>query len=154
MNVNFAEKLLRDTWPLVTRDCYSKFILLWVLFEVWIKEKSKNSKTRDALNWFKNKDNNLMNEWKHFYDTAKVTAARNTFITIGRKHGLCLKNKDRPEEVIESIYQVRNNLIHGNWKLLDYPSQKSNDYENLIYSSALILRYWLESGWHDKILYD
>lgn len=154
MNEDFAEKILRDTWPLVTDDCYLKFIGLWVVFEVWVKDKSGFEKTRDALYWFKNTPNSLKDEHKAFWDSSKVKVFRNVLANTGSRYGVEIRNSKDPNEIIEGIYQVRNNLVHGDWQIIDPPDPRSNEYKNLIYASAEILRRWIEIAHSDKILYD
>ena len=146
MNVSFIETILRDTdADRVRFQSYRAFLLLWLLFEAWLTELSGAETARGKIDWFRNNDNYFKDCWRDIITQGYVNAIaqkcpipdkrfnppRNP-VTITDPNNLDLA------ELVEIIYRIRCNLIHGH--------EDVNDSDNLnLYSACgTILYKWLK----------
>jgi hypothetical protein len=108
---NWTEKGDKET------DVFSKFIYYWVAFNCWLFSKTNTMHDRVALNQIK------LDE--HLCSRYKIIALKNTVLVTEFKKVTPINNNRKKDknsliinhlnfgEVVEAIYEVRNNLFHG-----------------------------------------
>ncbi len=139
MNPAWADKTINDVRAIHVRNEYIRLILLWALFEAWIRDHFPRAlkiriKDRERLDWFRKTNNDLKRLLKDFNKSSEYTSlcllARELKIKIrhaGKKENWHFPNPKNASDVIQLIYLVRCKISHGEWQLtyIDYPKESS-----------------------------
>lgn len=110
-------KKIMDNWILRSKtesEPFNKFISLWIAFNGYYVSATGENRDAEALKKIKSN-----NELKNWYDTIKNHSSVTTLISIAPVKNLKSGNDvtiDRDDfgTVIDIVYQIRNNLFHGN----------------------------------------
>ena len=152
MNINFIEKTINDIRDIKIKNSYVKLILLWTILESWIVEKSGKEKKREAMNWFRNKDNPVKNCWYEFQTSGDLKGmidyAKMLGIKISNNGTKYFAKPDNPDDIVELIYSIRNRLVHGEWQL---GADGLAEEKSLIELSARFLENWLRCAYTNKV---
>lgn len=150
MNPLFIEAILRDSdVDRVRFQSYRAFLLLWLLFEAWISHLSGRELTAEKISWFSHNPNIFKDTWSDII----VSGQLNVLIRecpVGDKryspprNPVSISDHNNPDlgEIIEVIYRIRCNLIHGK----DDVTNSNN--LNLYSACGDILYKWLRWTYH------
>jgi hypothetical protein len=108
--INWFCRSQDNTFPSV----FDRFISLWIAFEAWATNESNSVNSREIINWVKRSPMKDIFE----RDNQKIKSYLNDLHKIGeiRNHRGRPKRYDNINDfsqLIEVIYQIRNNLFHG-----------------------------------------
>lgn len=161
INKNFIDRVISDAKYLNKRDhrIYIPFILLWTLFEAWIKDSTNDSNTTNSIKtYFDRQHNTLARAWWDRVDRQSLIASLQIIKNVCPVDDNSRKSKkkytiDAAKDFSNLdlkclalvLFRLRSNLIHGNENIEDDSNIK-------LYGACTdILTPWLTQA---SVIYD
>ena len=152
----FVDKVIADMTRKIPQGGefhYVKLIVLWTLIEAWIDSLGSFKNTHEGLSTLRKTNNNpffdtysgMRSEFKGLLSTAQAMniqilppdkSKRDKNVSIFQ-----YPPGDNPADVIALIYDIRNNIVHGDYQI-DWSNEMSAE-KNLIFVAANALGRWI-----------
>lgn len=110
-------KAIIDSWVQKSEletNAFNKYISLWIAFNAYFSSATNEIYERDAIK--KIKDNNKLEQWYLSIANSKevsILLAISPLLNI-KKNEEVVSTRENYSSIVETLYQIRNNLFHGN----------------------------------------